>query len=215
MKIAIRIRMIAMLLVMLTAQATIGDEAGKKPAKKPRPVTLSAWYNKLHAIVRKKSRPEPKNDVEKKQRYQELVAEIDKELSGKVIVFETKLATVGWKDGVASISTEDELKSIKVRPKPTTLVARRSQPFEVYASQEEAAEMRKGAQIRVEAKVVFHPRQMPSSNRTHKAQALYGLTYFRLGPGYVGVFTTNSYKVSVDKREFEGRWNGEEVQGKE
>lgn len=176
------------------------------PAKQTKPLTLSAWYNRLHAIVREHSQVKPKNEVEKKQYRDNLIADIDKQLGGSTFYFKTKVKDVRWKDGVLSIYTESELKPIKVRPKPTTLQAGRSQPFEVYASEAEAAAIRPGAVLQVKAQVDFRKKQVPRSNLSLKSQVLYGLTYFRLGAGYLGVFTTNAYTVSVDKVDFQPRW---------
>lgn len=189
----------------LTLNSSFGDVI-KSPSRK-KPATLKAWFNQLHAIVREKSQIEPRNDTEKKQFRDELVDEIKKQRDKSVFYFKTKVKNVKWKDGIASIYTEDELKLIRVRPEATTLKAKRSQPFEVLVSHQEAAAIRPGAILRVEAEVVFHKDRFPQTNRTHKAQVLYGLAYSRLGAGYLGVFTTNSYKISVDKTELKSRWN--------
>lgn len=198
--------LVSFLTVVVLLLQTILHAAPIAPAERTKPLRLEAWINRLHAIVREHSQVPPKNDTEKKQKYDQLAADIQKKMEGSSFYFKTQVKNVRWKDGVAAIYTEDELKAIKVRPKPTTLRLRRSWSFDVSMTEEEASQIRPGANLVVEAKVIFRPKQVPTSSRSFQQQCLYGLTYFHLGAGYLGLFTTTDYTVKIDKVEYKPLW---------
>ncbi len=173
------------------------------PSLANRTVALSTWFTQLQTLGAKHRKGD--TDVQKGAAFAEFVAAVSKEHDGKRIQFVTSIKNVTWRDGVATIHTESERKAVP-RTAAAPLRIYRTTPFEARMTQEQAASIKVGAQMRFTGTVTFNPRQMFAGGAKSQSISLYTVTHTDLSPHVAGIFTSSDATFQIGGRQYDHPW---------
>ncbi len=190
--------MFRLAVVMVALLAIFADDWTKT-----KPDSIKKWMLSVQKIGAKYGKGS--TQLETERRIEAMIAEFTKEIDGSVIEFKVQIQEVKWKDGVATVTTQNEL------PLPKSPTA--AMPFSFLRSalefdmvQDAAAKLKPGDWLTFKGKLKFHPGRWGSVGVATKSQQMYTLRHKFLGVGYLGTFTTTEYACQIDREDVVGHW---------
>jgi hypothetical protein len=184
--------LLSLCLVMLPA---VADEA-------PKP--LSSWITQLQTLAGRHRKGDTQAQTD--ATFEAFVAALAKEHEGRAIQFTTTIKDVKWKDGIATLVTEDEYGKLPAPTPGAPLRIFRSHPFELRMSQADAVAIKAGTALRFTGRVNFHAGRWGTVGTATKSQQLYTLRHQYLNQGFAGTFTSSDGKYQVGGTEYPSRW---------
>ncbi len=197
------VRIFLVFALLLQSVPSFSQAVKGKPGKDKKDdeyTAVSAWAASLVTISKKYGKGS--TTVQTDAAFTALIDDIESSSKKSKIKIESKVHNVIWKDGIASIYTEPELKVNKLG----ALTFMRSSPFEVELTQAEAGQINKGDSFQFEGELDFHPKAWGRVGVTNKAQQLYTLRHESF-MWHVGTFTTKQYQITVDGKQLQGCWD--------
>jgi hypothetical protein len=190
--------MVRLAVALLTLLGPVADDWTKE-----KPDSIKKWLLNVQEVGAKYGKGSTKAETD--LRIEALTKEFTNKFDGSVIEFRTRIREVKWKDGVATVTTQDELPL----PKSPTAAMPFSfirTPLEFDMDQEQATKIKPGDWLTFKGKLKFHPGKWGNVGSSTKSQQLYTLRHHFLGVGYLGTFTTTEYECQIDKVDVVEHW---------